>query len=707
MAESTSRTLELTIRGMDCADCARHVEAAVRRLSGVARVQVFLSTEKAAVEIDPKRVSFEDIARAVRAAGYAVERPAQDPPATAKENVSAALTRTLWTALGAVFGIVLFVVVIGEWLGFFERVTARVPYPLGVMLVAALGYPVFRNVARAALRRQVTSHTLMTVGALAALAVGEWATAAIVAFFMRVGEAIERLTAEQGRAALKLLLEQAPRRARVERGGVEMEVDVDDVHPGEVTVVRPGEAIPVDGEVIQGQATVNQAPITGESLPVEVAPGSRVFAAALVLDGALKVRARAVGRETTYGRIVRLVEEAEASRGTMGRLADRFSALYLPVVALIALLTYALSGNATAAVAVLVVACSCAFALATPVAVLAGVGAAARRGVVVKGGRAIEALGRADVLLVDKTGTLTFGRPEITDVVPLDGRSEAELLALAAAAERYSEHPLAQAAVQAARSRGLVVPEPEAFEALPGRGVRARVGGREIIVGSARWVLDRADLKGASGVLQTAAARLAGEGKALLYVAVDGEPAGLLAAADGMRPEVPEALSAVRALGVSEIVILTGDHEAAARALAARLGVAYRAGLLPEEKIRIVKAYQAEGRRVAMVGDGVNDAPALAQADVGIAMGEAGTAIASEAAHVVLLRDDWRLIPEAFRIARRTVRVIRGNLGFTVAYSAVGLALAAVGLLPPVLAAALQSVPDVAILGNSARLIRQ
>ncbi|MBE3596753.1 MAG: cation-translocating P-type ATPase, partial [Hydrogenibacillus sp.] len=305
------------------------------------------------------------------------------------------------------------------------------------------------------------------------------------------------------------------------------------------------------------------------------------------------------------------------------------------------------------------------------------------------------------------TGTLTFGRPEITDVVPLDGRSEAELLALAAAAERYSEHPLAQAAVQAARSRGLVVPEPEAFEALPGRGVRARVGGREIIVGSARWVLDRADLKGASGVLQTAAARLAGEGKALLYVAVDGEPAGLLAAADGMRPEVPEALSAVRALGVSEIVILTGDHEAAARALAARLGVAYRAGLLPEEKIRIVKAYQAEGRRVAMVGDGVNDAPALAQADVGIAMGEAGTAIASEAAHVVLLRDDWRLIPEAFRIARRTVRVIRGNLGFTVAYSAVGLALAAVGLLPPVLAAALQSVPDVAILGNSARLIRQ
>ncbi|MBT9283428.1 MAG: cation-translocating P-type ATPase [Hydrogenibacillus schlegelii] len=739
-------TLELTVRGMDCASCARNVEAALSALPGVQHVQVFLSTEKAKVAIDPERVTVETLAKAVEEAGYKVEIPFDK--VLAKEDITAknhsvsvtALWRSLWALLGVVFGLVLFVVVIGEWLGWIDRVSARIPFALGLLLVVWLGYPVFRNVLKALLRRRITSHTLMTVGAAAALFAGEWATAAIIAFFMRLGAFIERRTTDKGREALKLLLEQAPRRARVERDGSLVEVEAEAVRPGEIVVVKPGEPVPVDGEVCFGRASVNQAAITGESVPVDVEAGSPVLAGSVVVEGTLKVRARAVGRETSYGKIVRLVEEAESSRGQLGRLADRISAYSLPVVASVALLTYWIRHDVSATVAVLVVMCTCAFALGTPVAVLAGIGAAARRGVVIKGGEAVEALGAVDVLFLDKTGTLTSGRPEITDVVLIEGggrtserkrasdagrpddaaeaggtapASEAkaieDILSLAASAERYSEHPLAQAVVEAARRRGLSPAEPETFEALPGRGVRARVQGRLVAVGSPKWIME--EVAAHSVDLPPELEHLLGAGKTPLAVAVDGRLRAVLAAQDRLRPEVLEALSELQAFGIEEIVMLTGDHVAAARALADRLWAAglkieVRAGLLPADKQRTVKAYQDRGRRVAFVGDGVNDAPALAQADVGIAMGEAGTAIAAESAHVVLLRDDFRLIAEAFRLARRTVRVIKGNLGFTVGYSVFGLALAAVGILPPVLAAAAQSIPDVLILANSARLLR-
>jgi Cd2+/Zn2+-exporting ATPase/Cu+-exporting ATPase len=539
----------------------------------------------------------------------------------------------------------------------------------------------------------------MTVGAIAALIVGEWVAAAIVVVFMRVGDYVERFTTESARRAVKELTAMAPQTARVERDGIEVEVPVAEVSVGEIVIVRPGEKIPVDGEVIAGHATIDQATITGESMPVEVAKGSHVFAATIAKLGSLRVKTLRTGTDTTFGRVIKMVEEAEAHRGDVQRLADKFSAYYLPIVVGIAALTFLISGNALATAAVLVVACSCSFALATPVAMLASIGASAKHGLLIKGGKYLEALVRADVVLVDKTGTLTLGQPQITEVVPLNGMPSSEILALAASAERYSEHPLAEAVRAAARAQNLPLAEPQDFEALPGMGVRARVNGYAVTVGNRRLIAATESLPMAQ--------QLEAQGKTLLWVALDGEPAAVLAAADTLRHEVPAAFAELRNLGIKHVELLTGDNERTAAALAASLGIQYRANLLPENKIDVVKDYQAKGHTVIMVGDGVNDAPALAQANVGIAMGAAGTDIAIEAAHIALMREDWALIPEVLRIARRTMGVVKMNIAFTALYNLFGLTLAAVGILPPTLAAAAQSLPDLGILANSARLLRQ
>lgn len=712
------KTLSVPVRGMDCAECTQHVQHAIGALPGVKVVKVFLSSEKAVVQLDPDQVDLPAIYKAVEEAGYSVPPLAEAPLESARER---SFTRGVLTLLGIVFGAVLFVVVAGEWLGLFEALTRQVPWSVGLAVVLVAGFPVFRNVVRAALRGQIIAHTLMTLGAVAALAVGEWATAAVVVFFMRVGDYAEHFTAERARRAVKDLTALAPQMARVIRDGAEVEIPVEQVRVGEAVIVRPGEKIPVDGEVISGQATVDQATITGEAMPVEAGPGSKVYAATVARLGSLQVTAAQVGSDTTFGRVIKLVEEAEAHRADVQRIADRFSTYYLPVVAGIAGLTFILRRDPLAMAAVLVVACSCSFALATPIAMLASVGAGARQGLMIKGGKYLERLAQADVLLIDKTGTLTLGKPQITDIAPVDlqfritepaeengslgdNRQPAALLELAASAERYSEHPLAEALRTAARQQKLELTEPQGFEAIPGQGVRAQVRGQRVEVGNRRMlpVLD-----GQFARLSGLAEELESQGKSLLFVAVDGEPVGVLAAADTLRPEVPQAIQALRELGLRRVELLTGDNERTAAELAEKIGVDYRANLLPEDKIAIVKQYQAEGHIVVMVGDGVNDAPALAQADVGIAMGAAGSDVAIEAAHVALMRQDWNLVPELFRISRRTMRVVKGNIAFTAVYNLVGISLAALGFLPPIFAAAAQSLPDLGILANSSRLLRQ
>lgn len=736
------KRLDLPVRGMDCPSCASHVRDALQRVDGVASARVLLAAAKAEVEYDESRIELTRLVEAVASAGYAVSPDVLEGRASAGRSGTAAgdpdrtgradaFARRAMGLTGLVFGAVLLVVVAGEWLGLFEAATERIPFAVGVVIVVVVGWPAFRGVLRAALRRRVISHTLMTLGVVAALAIGQWVTAAVVAFFMRVGDFVEGFTVRRGRRALEELEALAPATARVEREGRQVEVPVTEVRPGDVVVVRPGERIPVDGEVVEGRAAVEQAAITGESVPVEVEPGASLFAATVVRGGALRVRTTRVGAEATFGRIVRMVEEAEANRGPVESFADRFSGWYLPVVATIALLVLVVRGDPLATAAVLVVACSCAFAIATPVAMLASIGASARGGLLVKGGAHLEALARADVVLVDKTGTSTVGHLTVGEVVPFGGASEEEVLALAAAAERDSEHPVAGAIRREAAYRGIEVGIPTAFRALEGLGVEATVGGRAVRVGSLRpggagaAAPPGAAATGGPGsprgsperagagpetatgtALLPEAGRLAAAGMTLARVDRDGEPIGILGLVDRVRSDAPAALAVLRELGIARIELLTGDHDAAAAPVADALGISYRAGLLPEDKIRIVREYQERGHTVVMIGDGVNDAPALAQADVGIAMGAAGTDLALEVADVALMRDDWSLVPQALRTARRTMGVVRGNFILTGLYNAVGLTLAAFGFLPPILAAAAQSIPDLGILGNSARLLR-
>jgi Cu+-exporting ATPase len=704
------RTTELPVLGMDCAECTRHVKHAIEQVDGVESVEVYLASEKAVIQYVPGSLDEKAIRKAVASAGYHVPEDEEDD---SNFPTPTSYTNSILTLLAVLFGVILFIIVIGEGLGFFEAISTRIPWPVSLVVVILIGYPAFIKVIRAILNRQIIAHTLMSLGVLAAIAVGEWATAAVVAFFMRVGDYVEGFTTERARQAVKDLSKLAPQTARLSDQGIEIEVPIDEVKIGDTVIIRPGEQIPVDGRVMLGHAIVDQATITGESMPIEAGPGTHVFAATIAHQGSLRVEATHIGSDSTYGRVIKLVEEAEANRGDIQRLADKFSTYYLPVVIGVALLTLIIRRDPMATAAVLVVACSCAFALATPIAILASVGAGAKSGLLIKGGKYLETLPDADVLLIDKTGTLTLGKPYITDILPVEIGSGAnatrieelqdKVLALAASAERYSEHPLAEAVRLEAFQRGISLQEVDGFEALPGLGINARLNGDTISVGNRNFI---EGLCGQQLNLEVSE-QLQMDGKSLLYIALNGELCGLLAAEDKLRREVPQAIQAVRDLGIRNIVLLTGDNQVSAAKLARHLDIPFQADLLPEDKIAIVKEYQAKGHTVIMVGDGVNDAPALAQADVGIAMGAAGHSIAMEAAHVVMMREDWNLIPQVLRIAQRTTRVIKGNIVFTLIYNFFGLTLAAFGILPPILAAAAQSIPDLVILGNSSRLLRQ
>jgi Cd2+/Zn2+-exporting ATPase/Cu+-exporting ATPase len=700
---ASEHTLEIPIQGMDCAECTRHVQQAIAGVPDVQSVDVLLGAEKAVIRHTGHQPDLQAIKLAVQAAGYAVP---DERAGSAAAKTETAFGRPVLVFFGVVFGAILFIVVVGEWLGVFESLTNRLPWPVWLTLVLAGGYPVFRNVLRAAWQRQIIAHTLMTVGVLAALVIGEWATALVVVFFMRVGDYVERFTAERARQAVKGLTALAPQTARVVIDGQEQEVPLTEVQVGDTVLVRPGEMIPVDGQVQRGEASVDQATITGESLPVEVEPGSQVYATTLAHLGSLWVKATHIGEDTTFGRVIQLVEAAEANRADVQRIADRFSTYYLPLVAGVAALTFLVRRDPLATAAVLVVACSCAFALATPIAMLASIGAGAKRGLLIKGGKYLETLAKADVLLIDKTGTLTLGQPEITDILPLNGLSANDLLTLAASAERYAEHPLAGAVGAAARQRDLQLYEPEAFQTLPGFGVRAQINGATITVGSQRLIGAGREVGTPSGRAQTISA-LESQGKTTLLVKRDDELIGVLAAADTLRPDTPAAITRLKTLGFKQIEVLTGDNPHTAARVGEQLGVAFRAELRPEDKIKAVKDYQSRGHTVIMVGDGVNDAPALAQADIGIAMGAAGSDVAIEAAHIALLGDDWGLVPEVVSLARRTMRVVKLNIAFTGIYNLLGLTLAAFGFIPPILAAAAQSLPDLGILANSARLLRE
>lgn len=692
---------EIVVSELNCSDCASHIYDALNGLPGVLNVQTIVAAKKVRVVFEPHKTSVTDLTTAIKKAGYTPEQQAEQQE-SAQKTTTGGLAFANWLFFGV--AVVAVLGALAEQFGWLEGVLERVPPWVLLLAVLAGGWKVFGNVVRATLKGKVISHTLMTVGVIASGAAGLWTAALLIVFFMRFGDWLEDVTSERSREALKELAGLQPLTARVLRDGKEVQVGVEDVMPNDIVAVKPGEKVPVDGTVIEGAAPVDEAPITGESFPKDKTVGDSVFAATIVHSGFLKIRADKVGKDTTFSRIIRLVEEAESQQAPVQKFADKFTAYYLPAILLFALVTYVATGQVANAIAVLVVACACAITMATPVVVLASVGNAARKGLLVKGGLALEQLARIDTLVMDKTGTLTYGKPELTNLSSYSQISEDDLLKTVASVEARSEHPLARAIISAAERKGLSLVEPERFDSIAGQGVHGIVSGASCTIGNRRLFAARSIALPPDA--EQHAERLEEQGQTVFFIGLDDKFAGLVAVADQLRQEVIPALAELKRQGIKKTVMLTGDNARVARAIATHLGIEYRAELLPEQKITEIRALQELGHKVMMIGDGVNDGPALAAADVGLAMGKTGTGVALEAADVALMRDDWQMVPASINLGRRAARTIRQNLFFTGLYNLVGVAAAFAGLLPPTWAAAGQIIPDVMIMLNSARLSR-
>lgn len=569
-----------------------------------------------------------------------------------------------------------------------------------VALVATLagGYPIFREATEALLQRRMTMELSMTIALGAALVIGEAFTALVIVLFVLIAEVLEHLTVGRGRGAIKDLLDFLPRRVTLRRGDVTEEVRSTAIAVGDVVIVKPGGRIPVDGAVVAGHSFVDQATITGESMPVEKTPGTSVYAGTINQSGVLEVRTDALGRDTAFGKIIETVERAEGARAPIQKLADRLAG-YLVYFALgAAAVTFLITRDARSTISVVIVAGACGIAAGTPLAILGAIGQAARKGAIIKGGRYLELLARVDTVVFDKTGTLTFGVPEVSRIVPSEGVRDEEVLETAATAEVRSEHPLGKAILATAAVRRLQAPPPETFQYTPGLGITCTINGEEIVVGNAGLMQQRGiaggelacDNDGASRVLVARAGRLLG--------AID--------VTDVVRCEARAAVSAIRAMGLRTL-LFTGDREAVATAVAAEIGVeGVEADLLPDDKVDRVKALLAGGRTVAMVGDGINDAPALMEASVGVAMGS-GTDVARESADVMLIGNDLMTLVETLTLARRCYRIIIFNFLGTITVDGLGVGLAAFGFLNPLFAAFIHVTSELAFIVNSARLLRR
>lgn len=553
--------------------------------------------------------------------------------------------------------------------------------------------------------RKITVNVFVVVALIATIAVGEFRPAAIIVFIMAVVGALETFTMEKNRQSIRNLLDLAPRTATIRRGQEDVTVPISEVAVGDLLIIGPGDRIPVDGVVVNGTSSVEQAPITGESMLVDKLKGSELFSGTLNVTGRLEERATKVGADTTLARIVHLVEEAQTTKAPIQDVADRFTVWFLPVVLLLAIGVYSMTYDVKIAVSILLVACPCAFAIATPTAVTAGISVMARRGVLVKGGMFFELAGRIDALVVDKTGTFTLGRPKVSEIMAFGGASESDVLQLAAIGEKFSEHPVARAVATLAREKKLNIPDPDDFQSVIGMGVTARWNGAQIHVG-------KEDYLRAQGILVSpdataGIARQTDLGRTLLLVAEGDRMVGLIAVADEIRPETKGTIAALhRVMGNENITMLTGDNELVARSVAQQIGItSYRAGLLPEHKQSCVKELQAKGHTVCMIGDGINDAPALALADIGIAMGAAGTDVAIDTADVTLMNDDLSRVAEFILMSRTVLRRIKLNIFFSIIYNVIGIALGALGMLTPIWAITFQEAGCVTVVFSSMQLL--
>ena len=733
--------LTIPVAGMHCASCAAGIERALHRIEGVVEAQVNFATEQAMVAYLPTQVEAATLKQAIRNAGYEPRESDEERVTDRASDAKATEFRTLRTKL-IVSAILSLPVFTGSMLSSLAWVPAWLQNPYLLLLLATpvqfwVGWMFYQGFWASLKHKTADMNTLIAIATSAAygysaaatflpglferLGLGShvyFDTSVIIITLILLGRLLEARARGQTSAAIRKLMRLRPKTARVIRQDTEVDIPIDDVQVGEQIRVRPGEQVPVDGTIMIGHATLDESMLTGESLPVDKAPGDEVCGATLNTTGSFTMQATRVGKDTMLAHIIRLVEAAQGSKAPIQRLADVVASIFVPTVLGIAVLTFlvwALVGPPPALtfallnfVAVLIIACPCALGLATPTAIMVGTGKGAEFGVLFKNSASLETAHQLQAIVLDKTGTLTQGKPVVTDIVSHNGYTESDVLRLAAA-ERGSEHPLGQALLDAAMTRELVLEEAQDFHVIPGQGIRAIVGSHAVWVGNAVLMQSQPF---PLGKLAEEVERLADAGKTPIFVAVDRQTAGLIAVADTLKPHAKEAVTALRELGL-EVLMLTGDHRRTAEAIGRQLGIdRVLAEVLPQDKARQVQQLQATGQRVAMVGDGINDAPALAQADVGIAIGT-GADIAMETADCTLITGDVRGVVTAIHLSRRTMRTIKQNLFWAFIYNTLGLPIAAGVLYPmlgillnPAFAAAAMAMSSVSVLTNSLRLRR-
>ncbi len=738
-------TVDLPVIGMHCAACAGRIERALAQAPGVATAAVNFTTGRATVAYDPTATAPAALRDAVRDAGYDAIVPTDKPDAEERAREAEVHSTRIRFLVAAVLTVPLAALAMGEH--FVPALAGILNFPGRAWVEFALATPVLFGAGRgffagawtAARRRAADMNTLVALGTFSAYAFSVVATvapgaiaanaphhgaapvyyevSAVIVALVLHGRLLEAHARSRTGGAIRSLVGLAPKTARVERAGAELELPLADVRVGDTLRVRPGETVPVDGVVLDGASAVDESMLTGEPMPVPKAPGDAVGGATDNGTGSFRMRATKVGADTVLERIVRLVRAAQGSKAPIQKLADTVAGYFVPAVLAIAMFAFAvwyfagpvetrLSFALLAFVSVLILACPCALGLATPTAVMVGTGRGARAGILIKGGEPLEAAGRLTTVVLDKTGTVTEGKPTIAEIVAV-GRDEAELLRFAAAAEQGSEHPLARAVLAAARARRMLLPSAMSFQAIPGHGLAATVEGRAVLLGTARL------LRARNVTFDEAAIeRAASEGRTVLLAAVDGAFAGWLAVADAVKPTSKAAVERLRAMGL-DVILLTGDRRGAAEAVARAVGIDHViADVSPEGKVAEVRKLRDAGRVVAMVGDGINDAPALAVADVGLAMGT-GTDVAIEAAAITLVKGDLAGVAAAIELSRATLRTIRQNLFFAFAYNVLGIPIAAGALYPvtgwllsPMIASLAMALSSVSVVTNALRLGR-